>query len=248
MPGITFNMSQRYALVGKTRSGKTRFAILLAGLFAQHLSPPWEIWVIDTKGDLSDLQALRQFGFRNGASQRDMQSVGAIPGALYFHIEPLQYQDEQSVVQQAQVIFAAAMRRKDVERMPYNNVLVVVDEYVSVVPSTRSPGPALKDIFQRGGGLKTGIIGLTQEPAYVPRQLISQATHAFLFNLTLDYDIERIRKMYSFYEPPANRGDEYGFWHVQLDSSAEPTYYKNQFEWWQNLEIDVPVVMLEQAS
>lgn len=241
---IEYRMEMRYALVGKTRSGKSRFAMVLAGLFAQHLYYPWQIWWVDTKGDLDDLMTLRQFGFRNGASNRDMNTVGAIPGALYFHIEPTTYDDQQSVIDQAQKIFAAAMTRNKLERTPFNNVLVIVDEYVQVVPSARNPGPALKDIFQRGGGLKTGIVGLTQEPVYVPRQLISQATHVFLFNLTLDYDIDRIKKMFPWYEPPLYRGDEWGFWHIYVDGSDGPQYFHNQYEWYEALDIEIPVEVM----
>ena len=243
---VRFLMEQRYALVGKTRSGKTRFAIALGGLFAQYLYPPWEIWWIDTKGDLDDLTALREFGFRNGASPRDLATPGAIPGALYWHIEPIDPSDEMSVINQAQIIFRAAMQRARQEEIDFNNILVVVDEYVSVVPSSRSAGAALKDIFQRGGGLKTGIVGLTQEPSFVPRQLISQATHVFLFNLTLDYDIDRIRKMFPWYEPPFKRGDDHGFYHVEVDSNDPPEYFRNQYEWWENLNIDVPLLEVAQ--
>lgn len=237
-------MSQRYALVGKTRSGKTRFAMVLAGMFAQYLYYPWQIWWIDTKGDLEDLNALRQFGFRNGANDRDMRSVGARPGALYFHIEPTNYLNPESVIDQAQAVFAASMQRAKAEKMTYNNVLVVVDEYVAVVPSTRSPGAALKDVFQRGGGMKTGIVGCTQEPTYVPRQLLSQATHIFIFNLTFDYDIDRIRKMYPFYTPPVERGDLYGFYHVYVDGSdRDVNYYRSQYDWWESVDIEVPVAV-----
>lgn len=234
-------MWQRNALVGKTRSGKTRFAIAMAGMYAQYLYYPYQIWWIDTKGDLDDLVALREFGFRNGASNQDMKTAGSIPGAIYFHIEPTDYTDDQSVVRQAQLIFAAAMQRGTQEKMDFNNVLVVVDEYVSVVPSQRSAGAALKDIFQRGGGKKSGIIGCTQEPTNIPRQLISQATHLFLFNLTYDYDIDRIRKMVPLYSPPIERGDEHGFYHVYVDGpSREIEYFRNQFEWWEQVDIKVP--------
>jgi hypothetical protein len=241
---IEYNLYQRYALVGKTRSGKTRFGITLAGMFAQYLYYPYQIWWIDTKGSLEDLGTLRQFGFRNGASSQDMKSQGAIPGALYFHIEPTDYTDDQSVVRQAQLIFAASMRRAQTERMDYNNVLLVVDEYTSVVPSTRSPGSALKDVFARGGGMKCGIIGLTQEPSFVPRQLISQATHLFLFSLSLDYDIDRIKKMIPTYVPPIERGDPYGFWHIYLDDTTQQTeYFHNQMEWYEQVDIEVPLVL-----
>lgn len=250
---IEYNMSQRYAMIGKTRSGKTRFAIVIAGMYAQYLHPPWEIWWIDTKGDLDDLNALRSFGFRNGASKSDMQSRGSIPGAVYFHLEPTDYSDASSVINQAQLIFAYAMQRSNADRLPFNNVLVVVDEYVAVVPSSRSPGSALKDILQRGGGMKTGLIGLTQEPVYVPRQLVSQATHIFLFNLTYEYDIDWVRKIYKGYEPPARRGDQWGFFHLYVDGSSgggqqQVEYYRNQYEWFENVNIDVPVNILQPAS
>lgn len=241
---IEYKMEMRYALVGKTRSGKSAFAMVLAGMWAQYLTSPWQIWWIDTKGDLNDLMRLREFGFRNGASARDMNTQGSRPGAIYFHIEPTSYDDQSSVVKQAQQIFAASMMRGRIEKSPFNNVLVIVDEYVQVVPNPRSPGPALKDIFQRGGGLLTGIVGLTQEPVYVPRQLISQATHVFLFNLSLDYDIDRIRKMFPWYEPPLWRGDEFGFWHIWVDGSDEPQYYHNQVEWFESVDIEVPQYVL----
>jgi hypothetical protein len=241
---IEYNMSQRYAMIGKTRSGKTRFAIVIAGMFAQHLYPPWQIWWIDTKGDLDDLTALRSFGFRNGASKRDMQGFGAIPGALYFHLEPTDYTDSQSVINQAQYVFGYAMQRSSAERMPFNNVLCIVDEYVAVVPSARNPGAALKDILQRGGGMKTGLIGLTQEPVYVPRQLVSQATHIFLFNLTYEYDIEWVKRIYKQYEPPLRRGDGYGFFHIYVDGTEqEVNYYKNQFEWFESVDIEIPLAI-----
>jgi hypothetical protein len=242
---IEYNMTQRYALVGKTRSGKTRFAITLAGMFAQYLYYPFEQWWIDTKGSLEDLNTLRQFGFRNGASPQDMKSQGAIPGALYFHLEPTDYTDDLSVVRQAQTIFAAAMRRAQNERLDYNNLLITVDEYTSVVPSTRSPGSALKDVFARGGGLKTGIIGCTQEPSFVPRQLISQASHLFLFSLSLDYDIDRIRKMVPSYVPPIERGDPYGLYHVYLDgTNQEIEYFHHQMEWYESINIEVPTYLV----
>lgn len=214
--------------------------MVLAGMFAQYLYYPWQIWWIDTKGDIADLVALRQFGFRNGAVTKDMNSQGARPGALYFHIEPTDYLDTASVISQAQIIFAAAMQRGRNERMDYNNVLVVIDEYVAVVPSERSAGAALKDIFQRGGGMKTGVIGCTQEPVSIPRQLISQATHLFVFNLTFDYDIKRMKSFIPEYSPPMERGDDYGFYHVTLEGAKNVQYYKNQYEWFQNVDMEIP--------
>lgn len=46
MPVAQLRPQDRYALVGKTRSGKTALAMVLAGTFARTLAAPWEVWWI----------------------------------------------------------------------------------------------------------------------------------------------------------------------------------------------------------
>lgn len=223
--------NDRYAFVGKTRSGKTAQAMVLAGSFARALPPPWEVWWVDTKLDPDDLKALRKWGFRNASSVRDRTESGGLVNALYFRVEP-KSDSEDSVVEQAQEIFQAAYRRK--------HVLVVVDEYVHVCYSARSAGASLLDIFQRGGGRQVGLIGLTQEPVYVPRQLISQATHVCLFSLTYQNDIKYVRNICPIYTPPISVGDPYGFYWSWVDGHADWDYYKDQRTWYDQLEIAKP--------
>lgn len=223
--------NERYALVGKTRSGKTALAMVLASTFAQALSydPRWQVWWLDTKGDPKDLAALRQWGFRNAASAEDQASYGALGNALYFRIPG---GDKTDTVTYAQAVIDSAYKR--------GYVIIVIDEYVQVVPSTRDAGRALKDVFQRGGGLNVGVIGLTQEPVYVPRQLLSQASHLILLSLTYARDVKYVKELVPQYVSPNKTGDSYGFYWIHTDGDAELAYFKDQRVWYDQLQIALP--------
>lgn len=232
MPIANYQPNERYAVVGKTRSGKTAFAMVLAGTFARALPPPWQVWWIDTKNDPDDLIALRKWGFRNAVSDED-RSTSLITNALYWYIdsEDKDRHDVDTVVA-AQEIMSRAYKRR--------NVLLIVDEYTSVVPSSTNPGKALRDVFSRGGGRGVGIIGLTQEPVYVPRQLLSQATHQALFTLTHQNDIDKIKKMEPGYVPPIKLGHPHGFWWKWIDGNGELVLYPNQKIWYDQLRVAMP--------
>lgn len=224
--------NQRYAFVGKTRSGKTALAMVLSGTFARTLPAPWEVWWIDTKNDPGDIRALRAWGFRNAASERDRQEgAGGLKNALYFMI--VETPNGPSTVDQVQALCARAYSR--------GHVIIVIDEYVQAVPHARSAGKDLLNVFQRGGGKKVGIIGLTQEPVYVPRQLISQATHICLLSLTYENDKKYVRNLCPIYVPPIEVGDPYGFYWSWVDGGAEWDYYKNQQVWFDKLQAAKPV-------
>lgn len=230
----TFKPNERYALIGKTRSGKSAMAMVIAGTFALSLAnTDWQIWILETKGDPDDLVGWRRWGARNIASPQD-QRTSILHNFFYFRIDTKDAQgNDISVIDQAQAIMNAAYDR--------GNVIVIVDEYVSVVASRQEPGKALKDIFQRGGGRKVGLIGLTQEPVYVPRQLVSQATHIFLFTLTYDRDIKWVREVYKTYIPPTTRGDIHGFYYKWVDGPTNKwQYYSHQRAWYEDLRIAMP--------
>jgi energy-coupling factor transporter ATP-binding protein EcfA2 len=231
LPVVVVAPNDRYAIVGKTGSGKTKFAIVLAAYFARTLPAPWEVHWIDTKNDPEDLRTLRQWGFRNIASQRDRQT-SVLQNALYWYVEGSDEMYDEETVGQVQEI----CRRCYLQRY----CVVCIDEYTQAVVSKQNPGPALKDIFTRGRGRNVGIIGLTQEPVYVPRQLLSQASHQVLFTVSYDYDVDYLRKIDKVYQPPGKLGDPYGFWWRWVDGQTETTYYPNQQEWFEQFEVAVP--------
>jgi energy-coupling factor transporter ATP-binding protein EcfA2 len=224
--------NERYALVGKTRSGKTALAMVLAGTFAMALPDPWEVWWIDTKNDDKDLRALRKWGFRNAASEADRET-SLVPNAIYWRVESHSDSGEDlSTIDQVGVILEMAYRRR--------NVLIVIDEYAQVVPSARNAGKPLLDVFQRGGGRDVGLIGLTQEPVFVPRQLLSQATHLVLLNLSFQRDIDYIKQFCPQYVKPASIGDTHGFYWSWVDGAADWTYYPHQRDWYNSLQVQIP--------
>lgn len=221
--------NDRYGFVGKTGSGKTQQAIVLASTFAQQLHAPWEVWWLDTKNDPSDLRQLRRWGFCNGAVPNDVRRVGGLRNALYFKIDE---STGYSTVDQAQAKMAEAYQRK--------HVIVVVDEYTQVVPSIQNEGYALRDIFSRGRGRNVGLIGLTQEPVYVPRKLLSQASHLALFTVTHQADIKYLKNLCPTYVPPGKQGDKYGFYWSHQDGSGQWAYYENQKAWANSLQFALP--------
>jgi hypothetical protein len=221
--------NERYAFVGKTRSGKTQMAIVLASMFAQTLHSPWEIWWIDTKNDPKDIRQLRRWGFCNGAEEKDIARPSGLRNALYFKVDS---SSGYSVVDQAQAKIAEAYDR--------GHVILVIDEYTQVVVSDRTPGYALKNVFARGGGKNVGLIGLTQEPVYVPRMLMSQASHLALFTVTYQADIKYLKNLCRVYVPPIEQGDPYGFYWSHTDGTATWAYYESQKAWYDGLKIAQP--------
>jgi len=223
------NPNDRYGIVGKTGSGKTQLAIVLASKYAQQLHRPWEVWWIDTKNDPTDIKKLRSWGACNGANERDRQRPGGLRNFLYFKINE---DSGYSVVDQAQAKIQEAYER--------GHIIVVVDEYTQVVPSDRNPGYGLKNVFARGRGKKVGLIGLTQEPVFVPRMLLSQASHLAFFTVTYEADKKYLRNLCKVYVPPAEQGDKYGFYWSHIDGGAQWAYYENQKAWDDTLQYALP--------
>lgn len=217
--------NQRFALIGKTGSGKTTFAMELAVLLVKKEDPQWEIWWLDTKGDPTDIQKLKRKGFVafNQRRRLEIQEDRRI-NYVYFRIAE---REDLDVISQAQEIIRMAIRRK--------HVLIVLDEYTQVVESARAPGKALGDAFRTGRGINVGIIGCTQEPVYVPRQLISQATHIFLFDLFYEYDLKVVQSMYPDYIPPSELGYFHGFYWAytegQTDRKSKWKFYPGWDTW-----------------
>lgn len=215
-PDIVFN--QRFGLVGKTRSGKSTHSVILADILVPYkektkASDP-QIWWADTKHDPRDLERLEKWGYSDDPKSKCSHRI--------FHI----YRDEENKQwQNAQKLFSRAFKTC--------GILIVVDEYRQCVPNTVNAGDDLLDVFTRGGGLGVGIIGGTQEPVYIPRQLLSQSTHQFFFDLSYPNDIRRIREFYEEYERPLKRGesDKHGFYHVAVDYDGYGVYYKHTKEW-----------------
>lgn len=195
---VTLSPADRFAIVGKTGSGKTHFTVVLASMLVPADSEDWECWWLDSKLDPRDGRMLREWGF------------GRTPARKIVKLHP----QNGPVDAQAQAVCLAAL--------DHRNILVVCDEYKHVTRNQVHAGEGIEGVHLRGRGLNVGMAGQTQEPTYVPRQLISQASHIFLFDLTYPGDIKRARELYEGYQRPE---DSHGFYHAHIDGDAQWRYY-----------------------
>lgn len=177
----------------------------LSALLVPYNDPDYDIWWIDTKHDPNDWRALAKWGFKREHEpgfkncNRKLFVVTGTPA---------------EIIDKVQELCLKALARR--------NVLLVIDEYKHVCPSSVNAGDGLTGVFLRGGGLNVGVIGNTQEPVFVPRQLLSQSTHTFVYDLSFWKDVEYIRQFDRAYhrarcdrrhhrreECNALRGDQY---------------------------------------
>lgn len=211
MADIILSPNQRHAVVGKTGSGKTLFSIALAAALVPADHRQWEVWWLDSKLDPRDGAELKTWGFSNPKLSRSRKHV---------KLEP----KNGPIDLQAQVMCERALRRK--------KVLIVGDEYKHIVRSTRRAGRGIEGVHLRGRGLDVGMIGQTQEPVEIPRQLISQATHIYLFDLSYPTDIKYAQSLFPGYHRPP---DSHGFWHCHVDGEASWTYYPHVRAWYESI-------------
>lgn len=231
--------NERFTLVGKTRSGKSTLAAVMMMMLVTEAMiriSGWRVWVFDTKGDPRDLARLRKMGFVEGdpATGQPLRKPRRFsnepePGRLFFR---LRAHDGLTIYDQAQHLCALAMKR--------HRVLIVIDEYTTVIKSKVDAGPDLLDVHTRGGGLGVGLIGCTQEPTYIPRQLASQATHFGLLDLSHPPDIKWARDFCPAYDRPQNIAkaagrdptrETHGFFMTWLDGDGEWRYYPDLRAW-----------------
>jgi energy-coupling factor transporter ATP-binding protein EcfA2 len=227
---VLLSPSDRYAIVGKTGCGKTTFTSYLAGTIVPKplQDADWQVWWFDTKGDPRDIARLQKLGYVEGdpvtgkAKQKQSFWKNERPPALmYFRVRDRG--EGLSIVDQVQHLYRLALARR--------RVLCVADEFAQVVVGPRTAGRAMDDVLTRGRGLGVGNIGETQEPVDIPRKLLSQPQHLFVFDLSFPRDIKYIREMLPDYDRPS-REERHAFIHLWIDGDAQPRYYPSLRAWW----------------
>lgn len=226
---IEIKPQDRWAILGKTGSGKSQFTVTLVTLIAAEVNKDpkgdlWQVWWCDTKGVAEDISRLRKWGYVRVKSLRGGNPDG--PAIYrYFRLEPVNPDAENCYEEVAQVARAA---------YKHERVIFVVDEYVQAVLSTRRMGRPLQDLAQRGRGHFVGFIGETQEPVDIPRQLVSQATHVCIFDLSYERDIEWVRQFFPQYVLPSRLGYPHGFWYRHVDGQSQMwLFFKHEREFYE---------------
>jgi hypothetical protein len=210
---VTLQPNYRYSIVGKSGSGKTVFSVILACQLVPHDSETWQCWWLNTKRDPDDEKLARSWGFGT-TKARKMFTLSPADGPIDVQCDKL---------------CKAALERR--------NVLLVIDEYKQCVSSTRRAGMYLEEVHLRGRGLKVGLIGSTQEPVEIPRQLLSQVSLLYLFDVSYPADVKYVRTLYDGYERPLLRGgsvetgDPNGFFWSNIDGDAIWHYSPHVAHW-----------------
>lgn len=102
------------------------------------------------------------------------------------------------------------------------NCVLYIDEIYGVVPPGRRPPDALNAIYTRGRELGIGAVGVSQRPAWIPLELMSEPEWYFCFRLMLDNDRRRMAEFMG--QQVLNRiTDRYGFWTYNVHWD-EPVY------------------------
>lgn len=219
---IVYSPEMRYALLGKTGSGKTLFALVLISLLVPMDAVGWECWWVDTKDYPPDLAMLHEWGFR----------VKGTPAASLTPRKIIKLRGSDEEVSAA----AQEVAREALERTA---VLLVFDEWSHVVKSVQRAGPGVERSQKAGRG-KIGLLGGVQEPVNTPRVLFSQASVLAIFNLTHRGDIKIAQELCPFYAPGWPKTDEdplpdpHGFWLKWLDGHGPDgrwAYWRSVQEW-----------------
>lgn len=157
--------NSRVAFVGKTGSGKTYAARILAARLPR-------LVVFDPKGTLFDNWNLEEW---NDSTAKKLEKGKAIrirvPAPLDNNWEPY---------------FEACYYA--------GNCTVYIDELYGVIERANS-GDYLRALYTRGRELNIGVWAATQRPSWVPLFALSEADWIFLFRLQMETDRKRMSEI-----------------------------------------------------
>lgn len=102
--------------------------------------------------------------------------------------------------------------------------IVYVDETSSIANKRGEAGVAFQKLLKQGRGKRMLFIGGAQETAYIPRQLITQATHFVRFRLIGRYDTLMGNRLTGRAEKADEPRAEHGFIYARSDLKVPVEY------------------------
>lgn len=202
---IDVQPTDRVAIFGQTGSGKTYFARYL-------LRSARRLVVVDPKGMLRGKWGLQEWGARTRKELVRGRPVRVrIPS-------PIPNGNEDPSVQWNTIF-----------RFLYEcgNLILYVDEMYGVVPIGKRAPNYLNAIYTRGRELGMGVVAVSQRPAWIPREMISESSWFFCFRLMLEDDRKSVAQIMG---PIAENyiRDTYGF--LTFNAEWQEPIYTPQLE------------------
>jgi hypothetical protein len=197
---IAIEADERSYIVGRTRSGKSTLARYL-------LRSPRRLVACDPKRSLGDwkLESWNRETREALLEGRDVRvRVTPEPGA-----KPEEFWE---------TILRTVFNAGD--------CILYVDEVYLLTESESPTGypPALRDIWTGGGEQGIGAFAISQRPRFIPKYLISEAEHFFVFRLLLEADRQYVADFtHPRLEQKIPLEHKHGFWYMSIFDD-EPIY------------------------
>lgn len=225
---IKIRLDDRWGIIGATGAGKTHLSKRLLWAYGRGVQGGLPIWILDTKGyklaerGRDDFKEFRHPDFGQLIRGQTPPKIEVPKKGRPFVIWQPEYDDIDLYEYFFSQIYHAGIPG-----------LIFVDELSSLTNTTATKFPRHYDILLRQGrGMDIAMVNLTQSPAYIPFNLLRQATHMLRFRLNDDYDVAKIaRKMGRAVE--AEPEHDYGFWYRNVTRPVKknpPVYYSDMKE------------------
>lgn len=214
---MVISLQQTWSVLGVRGSGKTTFARELLPVL-WHLYPAVRTYILDSKG-WGEFDDFVMYGAALHGSQ-DAPPVLAEPASIQIWKPPL------NDMNQYDIWFGAILHHQ-------KPCVVLIDEISSL---TRRANAAMPDNFvlliKQGRVMDECVISMTQEMAYLDRNVFGQMNHFLRFYLINRYDLRTANQMMGFPEKQyyRNPSHEHGFFYRRMDKPTWPTY---EYTGWQ---------------
>lgn len=198
-----------------TGTGKTTFAKRLITTL-KDAYPGAHVYILDTKPMHRDFQDIQGYRIESDEAPDALKSPGAVQ---------VWCPNVDDVKQ-----FDTWFRRIAHNEKP---AIVLVDELANLTGFTGRVFPqGYALLMKQGRGIDMSIISLTQEAAYVPRQVFSQPTHVLQFRVLNEFDRRLGAKLLgrSKDEYHVQPSAKHGFFYRKVDSDSPTTHEYSSYE------------------
>lgn len=200
------NSNEHVFVAGMTQSGKT----YLMKKYLMNVEVP--VFVLATKGVFEWKEIPKKLQVRVHKFD-DLVKIKIVPGIKIIY-EPI---FEELNVDYYNEFFKYCYQLR--------NNIIVVDEAMQVAPSSKSLPLWYKGVLTRGMELNVGCWSLSQRPANIPIQIITESTHYFIFKLNAISDRKRLVD-YTGYKEFLTIPKTYNFWYFNTIEGGKPILAK----------------------